>query len=40
MLAAAAGVPLILYSGKKASRACLNIARRIRGQAVPLLKLT
>ena len=32
--------PLILYSGKKASRACLNIARRIRGQAVPLLKLT
>ena len=38
-LAAAAGQPLILFSGKKASRACLNIARRLRGRAVPLMKI-
>jgi len=38
-LAAAAGMPLILYTGKKAARACLNIARRLKGRAVPLMKL-
>ena len=38
-LAAAAGMPLILYTGKKSARACLNIARRLRGRAVPLMKL-
>jgi len=38
-LAAAAGTPLILFTDKKAARACLNIARRLRGQAVPLMKL-
>ena len=37
-LAAAARTPLVLYTGKKSARACLNIARRLRGQAVPLMK--
>ena len=38
-LAAAEGTPLIFYTDKKAARACLNIARRLSGQAVPLMKL-
>jgi len=38
-LAAALGTPLILYTGKQAAKACLNIARRLCGQAVPLMKL-
>ena len=39
-LAAAAGVPLVLYTGKKSARACLNIARRLRGRAIPLMKIS
>lgn len=38
-VAAAVGTPLILYTGKKAARACLNIARRLSGRSVPLMKL-
>ena len=38
-LAAAMGIPLISYTGKKASRACLNIARRLRGRIVPLSRI-
>ncbi len=38
-LAATEGTPLILYTGKGAARACLNIARRIQGQRVPLMRL-
>lgn len=38
-LAAAQGTPLILFTGKKAARACLNIARRLGGQVVPLMRL-
>lgn len=38
-LAAAEGTPLIFYTDRKAALACLNIARRLRGQTVPLMKL-
>ena len=38
-LAAAEGTPLVLYARKGAARACLNIARRLRGRTVPLLKI-
>ena len=38
-LAAASGNPLILYTGKRSARACLNIARRLSGRPVPLMKL-
>lgn len=38
-LSAALSTPLVLYTGKKAAMACLNIARRLRGQAVPLMKI-
>lgn len=37
-LAAAAGSPLILYTNKKAALACLHIARRLTGRAIPLMK--
>jgi len=39
MLAANSGHPLILASHKGASVACLNIAKRLAGQRVPLLKI-
>ncbi|MEA4965912.1 MAG: AAA family ATPase [Oscillospiraceae bacterium] len=38
-LAAAADTPLILRTDKNAALACLHIARRLRGRAVPLMKL-
>lgn len=38
-LAAAAGMPLIQYTSRGAARACLNIARRLCGRKVPLLRL-
>ena len=38
-LAAAWGKPLIMQTGTGASRACLNIARRLSGKKIPLLKL-
>ena len=37
-LAAAAGTALALYTGKGAARACLNIARRLCGRKMPLLR--
>lgn len=37
-LASAAGTPLVLYSRTGASLACLNIARRLLGERVPLKK--
>lgn len=39
MLAAAQGVPLILYSRKRAAPAYLNIARRLLGRKVPLMRI-
>ena len=39
MLAANSGQPLILFSRKGAAPAYLNIARRLTGQRVPLLKI-
>ncbi|MBQ1281421.1 MAG: AAA family ATPase [Oscillospiraceae bacterium] len=38
-LSAARGNALVLCGGKKAAKACLNIARRLRGRTVPLMKL-
>ncbi len=38
-LAAASGSPLILYTGRGASVACLHIARRLCGKRAPLMKL-
>ncbi len=38
-LAAAAGRPLVLYTGRGAAVACLHVARRLRGQRVPLMRL-
>ncbi len=37
--AALEGLPLALYTGKGAARACLNISRRIRGLSVPLMRI-
>lgn len=38
-LAAAAGKPLILHTGRGAAVACLHIARRLRGRKTPLMRL-
>ena len=38
-LAAGSGQPLVLASRKGAAMACLNIAKRIQGQRVPLMKI-
>ena len=38
-LATAAGVPLVLSTYKGAAPACLNIAKRLLGQRVPLLRI-
>ena len=38
-LAAAEGLPLVQYTGRGAARACLNIARRLCGKKMPLLRL-
>lgn len=38
LIAAAKGVPFVLYSHKGAARAYLNIAKRLLGQRVPLMK--
>ena len=38
-LALGVGQPLVLVERKGAARACLNIARRIEGQRVPLMKI-
>lgn len=38
-LAAAEGKPLVQYTWRGAALACLNIARRLRGQRVALMKL-
>lgn len=38
-LALGAGVPLVLASRRGAAVACLNIARRLDGQRVPLMKI-
>lgn len=38
-LAAATGTPLLLYKQHRASQACRNIAKRLRGNAVPLMKI-
>ena len=38
-LALGAGQPLVLVERKGAARACLNIARRIEGQRIPLMKI-
>ena len=37
--AAAAGIPLVLASHKRAAHAYLNISKRILGQRVPLLRI-
>lgn len=37
LLAAACGVPLCSAEGSPAARACLNIARRLEGETVPLM---
>lgn len=39
MLAANSGQPLILTSHKGAAVACLNIAKRLAGQKIPLMKI-
>ena len=39
MLSANQGIPLILFANRGAAVACLNIARRLLGQKVPLMKL-
>ena len=39
VLAAAEGKPLVQYTYHGAALACLNIARRLCGQRVPLMKL-
>ena len=39
MLAANLGEPLILFSRKGAAPAYLNIAKRLTGQRVPLMKI-
>lgn len=39
MLAAAKHTPMVLYSGKGASVACLHIARRLRGIKTKLMKI-
>lgn len=38
-LAAAAGIPLLLYKQHRAAQACRNIAKRLQGKAVPLMKI-
>jgi Septum formation inhibitor-activating ATPase len=38
-VAAAAGKPLVLYTKDGASRACVNIAKRILGIKTPLMKM-
>ncbi len=38
-LSAASGTPLILYKQRRAAQACKNIARRLQGKAVPLMKI-
>lgn len=38
-LAAGEGVPLVLYEPKGAAAACLNIAKRLMGEKVPLLRI-
>ena len=38
-LAAAAGAPLALYTGKGASLACLHMARRLLGIRQPFVRL-
>lgn len=39
MMAAVSGIPLVLMSHKGAAPAYLNIARRLKGQRVPLLRI-
>ena len=39
MLAAATGKPLVVYSRDGASRACVNIAKRILGMKTPLMRI-
>ena len=39
VLAAAAGRPLILFTDLGASLGCLHVARRLRGEKVPLLRI-
>jgi septum site-determining protein MinD len=39
MLAAGQGLPLVLYAHKDAARAYLNIAKRLMGAKVPLLRI-
>jgi len=38
-LSAAAGTPLVYYTGKRAAMACLNISKRIAGRSVRLMRL-
>lgn len=38
-LAAGEGIPLVLYAHKGAAAACLNIAKRLMGEKVPLLRI-
>lgn len=39
ILAAAAREPLVLYTSRRASVACLHIARRLEGKNVPLMRI-
>ncbi len=39
VLAAAENVPLVLYTDRGASRGCLHIARRLRGEKMPILRI-
>jgi septum site-determining protein MinD len=38
-VAASQGVPLVLYSHKRAAMAYLNISKRLTGSRVPLMKI-
>ena len=38
VLAAAADLPLIIYTDRGAALGCLHIARRLQGKKVPLLR--
>ena len=39
VLAAAANLPLILYTDRGAALGCLHVARRLEGRKVPLLRI-
>lgn len=38
-LAAASSTPLLLYKQRRAAQACRNIAKRLQGKSVPLMKI-